>query len=46
VSGESLPKPPLKETLYYLRREVWSVPVLYQRSDDEILGYNVHGRFD
>jgi hypothetical protein len=39
-------KPTAEETLEWLRREVWSLPVLDQRSDDEILGYNEHGRFD
>jgi hypothetical protein len=29
-----------------LRKEVWTLPVLDQRSDDEILGYNAHGHFD
>jgi hypothetical protein len=28
------------------RREVWSLPVLDRRGDDEILGYNEHGLFD
>jgi plasmid stability protein len=37
---EPPPKPGLEETLEWLRREVWSLPVLDQRSDNEILGYN------
>ena len=44
--GESPPKPGLEETLDWLRREVWSLPVRDERSDDEILGYNAHGHFD
>jgi antitoxin VapB len=43
---EPPPKPGLEETLDWLRREVWSLPVLDERSDDEILGYNAHGHFD
>lgn len=44
---ESAPqRPSLEETLDWLRSEVWSLPVLDQRSDDEILGYNAHGHFD
>jgi plasmid stability protein len=39
-------KPSMEETLDWLRREVWSLPVLDQRSDDEILGYNADGCFD
>jgi hypothetical protein len=46
VSGEPPPKAPLEETLGWLRREVWFLPVLDQRGDDEILGYNAHGCFD
>jgi plasmid stability protein len=44
--AEPPPKPRLEETLGWLRREVWSLPVLDERSDDEILGYNAHGHFD
>jgi plasmid stability protein len=44
--GQPPPKPPMEETLDWLRREVWSLPVRDQRSDDEILGYNAHGHFD
>jgi len=44
---EELPhRPSLEESLDWLRSEVWSLPVLDQRSDDEILGYNAHGLFD
>ena len=43
---EAPPRPGLEETLEWLRREVWSLPVLDQRSDNEILGYNEHGHFD
>lgn len=39
-------KPSLEDTLQWLRREVWSIPVLDRRSDDDILGYNAHGHFD
>jgi plasmid stability protein len=44
--GEPPRKPSLEETLDWLRREVWSLPVLDHRGDDEILGYNAHGYFD
>jgi hypothetical protein len=37
---------PTEITLDWLRREVWSLPVLGRRSDDEILGYNADGHFD
>jgi hypothetical protein len=46
VSGEPPPKAPLEETLDWLRCEVWFLPVLDQRGDVEILGYNAHGCFD
>ena len=39
-------EPQLDETLDWLRRKVWSLPELDQRSDDEILGYNEEGHFD
>ncbi len=39
-------RPGLEDTLEWLRHNVWSLPVLDQRSDDEILGYNEHGHFD
>jgi antitoxin VapB len=40
------PRPGVGETIEWLRREVWSLPVLDRRSDDEILGYDEHGHFD
>lgn len=43
---EHPPKPGVEDTIEWLRREVWSLPVLDRRSDDEILGYNEHGQFD
>ena len=43
---EQPPKPTVEESLQWLKREVWSLPVLDRRSDDEILGYNEHGYFD
>jgi plasmid stability protein len=39
-------RPGLEESLEWLRREVWSLPVLDDRSDEEILGYNRDGHFD
>ena len=36
----------LEDTLDWLRREVWSLPVLDQRRDDAILGYNADGHCD
>lgn len=39
-------RPGLEDTLEWLSREVWSLPVLDQRSDDDILGYNENGHFD
>ena len=39
-------KPSLEETLNWLRKEVWTLPVLDDRHPDEILGYNEHGIFD
>ncbi len=39
-------EPQLEQTLDWLRRKVWSLPELDQRSDDEILGYNADGRCD
>lgn len=38
------PKPAVDETLDWLRREVWTLPVLDHRDDDEILGYSADGR--
>jgi antitoxin VapB len=48
LAGQQEPptKPSLEDTLQWLRREVWSLPVLDRRSDDDILGYNAHGHFD
>lgn len=43
---EQQPKPTAEESLQWLKRELWSLPVLDRRSDDEILGYNEHGHFD
>ena len=43
---EQPPKSTVEESLQWLRRELWSLPVLDRRSDDEILGYNEHGHFD
>lgn len=43
---EQPPKPTAEESLQWLKRELWSLPVLDRRSDDEILGYNEHGHFD
>ena len=43
---EPPPKPTAEESLQWLKRELWSLPVLDRRSDDEILGYNEHGYFD
>ena len=39
-------KPSFDETLTWLQREVWSLPVLDRRRDDDILGYNAHGHCD
>ena len=39
-------KSTLDETLAWLQREVWSLPVLDRRHDDDILGYNAHGYCD
>jgi plasmid stability protein len=44
--GAPPPKPAVAETLEWLRREVWSLPVLDDRAEDDILGYNAHGHFD
>ena len=43
---EHPPRPDPEDTLEWLRRNVWTLPQLDQRSDDDILGYNVHGHFD
>lgn len=39
-------KPSVDEIKDWLRREVWTLPLLDARTDDEILGYNEHGLFD
>lgn len=39
-------KPSAEEVREWLRREVWSLPVLDDRHPDEVLGYNEHGLFD
>lgn len=39
-------RPGLEESLEWLRREVWCLPLLDERSDEEILGYNRDGHFD
>lgn len=43
---EKPPRPDPEVTLEWLQHNVWSLPVLDQRSDDEILGYNENGHFD
>ena len=43
---DEAPRPGLDESLEWLRREVWSLPVRDVRSEDEILGYNADGHFD
>ncbi len=45
MGGQSDP-PKVEETLEWLRREVWSLPVLDDRDEADILGYNEHGAFD
>lgn len=45
VSGSDA-KPSLDETLAWLQNEVWLLPVLDRRRDDDILGYNAHGHCD
>lgn len=44
--GQQSPRPGFEDTLEWLRREVWALPMLDHRSDEEILGYNNHGHFD
>jgi len=39
-------RPPVAESLDWLKVEVWSLPVFDQRTDDQILGYNVDGYCD
>ena len=43
---EQPPRPTVEDSLEWLRTELWSLPVLDRRSDDEILGYNGDGHFD
>jgi plasmid stability protein len=45
TAGEP-PRPGAEEVADWLRREVWSLPVLDERSDEDILGYNDRGCFD
>ncbi len=40
------PRPAVEDSLRWLKNELWSLPVLDRRSEDEILGYNEHGHFD
>lgn len=41
------PRKPSPEAVeQWLRREVWTLPVLDSRSPDEIMGYNEDGLFD
>jgi hypothetical protein len=44
--GQQSPRPSFEDTIEWLRREVWTLPMLDHRSDEEILGYNDHGHFD
>ena len=39
-------RPSVEESLDWLKAEVWTLPVLDRRSDDEILGYNAEGHCD
>jgi len=39
-------KPSVEESLDWLRAEVWTLPVLDRRTDDQILGYNGDGYCD
>ena len=36
----------VEESLDWLKAEVWTLPILDRRSDDEILGYNADGYCD
>ncbi|AUB82395.1 FitA-like ribbon-helix-helix domain-containing protein [Candidatus Thiodictyon syntrophicum] len=38
--------PSVAESLAWLKAEVWTLPVLDRRSEDEILGYNADGHCD
>jgi plasmid stability protein len=44
--AEPPPRACVPETLAWLEREVWTLPVLDQRDDDEILGYGPDGFCD
>ncbi len=44
--SDDTPKPSVEVALDWLRREVWTLPVLDSRGPDEIIGYNEHGLFD
>ncbi len=39
-------RPSVEESLDWLRAEVWTLPVLDRRTDDQILGYNSDGYCD
>jgi len=39
-------RPTVEESLDWLKAEVWTLPVLDPRRDDEILGYNADGHCD
>ncbi len=39
-------RPSVAESLAWLKAEVWTLPVLDRRGDDEILGYNADGHCD
>ncbi|WP_295453203.1 hypothetical protein [uncultured Thiodictyon sp.] len=39
-------RPTVAESLDWLKTEVWTLPVLDRRADDEILGYNAEGQCD
>jgi len=39
-------RPSVTESLAWLKAEVWTLPVLDRRSEDEILGYNADGHCD
>jgi len=39
-------RPSVEESLDWLKAEVWTLPVLDRRTDDQILGYNSDGHCD
>jgi len=39
-------RPSVEQSLDWLRAEVWTLPVLDRRTDDQILGYNADGYCD